>query len=85
MPETINSSEFQAARRGRPPVYDWDALLQDGYFRFVRGVDFNCQPVSFRQLLQMRARQRGISCVTAQKDGDVYAHITTNERITNEQ
>lgn len=85
MPQPITEQEFQAIRpAGRPKVYDWDKLVQPGYFRFTAGEDFACQTVSFANYLRVQVAARNMLCSIAKVDGDLYVHIYPKEN-PNEQ
>jgi hypothetical protein len=56
MAHTIES--FPRRRRGRPPMYDWDALFDGQIHVWYQGEDFKTSPVSFRALVHRTAATR---------------------------
>jgi hypothetical protein len=71
----------KAARRGRPPVYDWDRIvdrcLNHGEEQdFVSGADFVCTPQSFGMLVRRTARRRGLKYVVSVDGEHVYFYFT---------
>lgn len=45
---------------GRPPVHDWDELLDGEVHILTKGTDYNCQETSFRTLIHRSAKARGL-------------------------
>ncbi len=44
---------------GRPPIYDWESLLDEQPHTLVQGEDFHCRPISLRTLIYRTAADRG--------------------------
>lgn len=40
--------------RGRPPTYKWDKIFKVSKITFVKGIDFQCLPTSFENLLRKK-------------------------------
>lgn len=50
--------------RGRPNIYNWDIWTNGEVWQLERGVDFTCDPRSFRTLVHRTKRARGIQAKT---------------------
>ena len=50
--------------RGRPPLYDWDTLLNGEIHTLVEGKDFHCKESSFRHSFHCKCRRYGMKAHT---------------------
>lgn len=58
-------TEYGFEGRGRRQMYAWDEWFDGSIWRAERGIDFQCEPESFRVQACTEAKQRGIKVQTS--------------------